>query len=119
MYISYYYFCHPVANHYSMVLWLRLTISKMVNHIVFPPLQGFDVCCFKGLVNFDESAVKSEKGVVNSVVFCTYWGKLIITQLVWLESCKSTVFLQQFVRPGLQNEVKMPLENSKILWSRA
>ena len=31
-------------------------------------IQGSDVCCFDGFVNFDESGVKSEseKGVVNS-----------------------------------------------------
>ena len=68
MYIKHYYFYYAIAQHCSMVLCLRRAICKMFNYVVFMPLQGSDVCCFDGFVNFGESGVKSEseKGVVNS-----------------------------------------------------
>ena len=57
-----------VVQNYSMMLRLWLAVSKRVSYIVFLELQGSDISCFDGLVNFVESAVKSEseKGVVNS-----------------------------------------------------
>ena len=57
-----------VVQNYSMMLRLWLAVSKRVNYIVLLEFQGSNICCFDGLVNFVESAVKSEseKGVVNS-----------------------------------------------------
>ena len=59
---------YSIAELFHDVVSARRAICKMFNYVVFMPLQGSDVCCFDGFVNFDESGVKSEseKGVVNS-----------------------------------------------------